>query len=313
VHGFQGPTGEFLEHPSGDPTTNLLALAREGLHAPLRAVVQLAIHEKQEVVADARVRRGGALHPVRIAVRPLRPARTDQGMLTVSFFEREPVAETRPPGPVEERRPESELEAELNATREELRFTLEQMGTSNAELQASNEEIRSINEEFQATNEELETSKEELQSLNEELRTVNNQFQVKVQELKRRTNDLNNLLNSTTSPNTEGAKAFLRYLLQPEQLGPYLEATQRRFFPPMPKLLERPFWQSGSDPHVAALARQLAGSEKKFVPSAYNWKYQKAEAERVWPKAVARIVVDNWSAEAAVDEAITRSKQIMSE
>ena len=107
-------------------------------------------------------------------------ARTDEGMLTVSFFEREPVSEARPPDPVEARRPESELEAELSATREELRFTLEQMETSNAELQASNEEIRSINEEFQASNEELETSKEELQSLNEELRTVNNQLQVKV-------------------------------------------------------------------------------------------------------------------------------------
>ena len=197
VHAFQGSTGEFLQHPSGDPTTNLLALAREGLQAPLRAAVQRAIDEKQEVVADARVRRGGALRPIRIAVRPLRPARTDEGMLTVSFFEREPVSEARPPDPVEERRPESELEAELSATREELRFTLEQMETSNAELQASNEEIRSINEEFQASNEELETSKEELQSLNEELRTVNNQLQVKVQELERRTNDLNNLLNST--------------------------------------------------------------------------------------------------------------------
>jgi multiple sugar transport system substrate-binding protein len=120
-------------------------------------------------------------------------------------------------------------------------------------------------------------------------------------------------LSFTASPNPEGAKAFLRYLLQPEQLGPYLEATQGRFFPPMPRLLERPFWQSSSDPHVAALARQLAGSEKRFVPSAYNWKYQKAEAERVWPKAVARIVIDGWSAEAAIDEAIARSKQIMSE
>ena len=118
-------------------------------------------------------------------------------MLTVSFFEREVVPEAPRPDSVEERHPRDELEAELNATREELRFTLEQMETSNAELQASNEEIRSINEEFQASNEELETSKEELQSLNEELRTVNNQLQVKVQELETRTNDLNNLLNST--------------------------------------------------------------------------------------------------------------------
>ena len=101
--------------------------------------------------------------------------------------------------------------------------------------------------------------------------------------------------------------------MRPEQLGPFLEAAQGRFFPTMPRLPERPFWHSGNDPHVAVLARQLAGSDKKFLPSAYNWKYQKAEVERVWPKAVTRIVIDGWSAEAAADEAIARSQQIMSE
>jgi hypothetical protein len=89
------------------------------------------------------------------------------------------------------------LEAELLATREDLRLTLEQLEASNEELKASNEEIRSINEELQASNEELETSKEELQSLNEELNTTNNQLQAKVEELEVRTNDLKNLLNST--------------------------------------------------------------------------------------------------------------------
>jgi hypothetical protein len=104
----------------------------------------------------------------------------------------------------------------------------------------------------------------------------------------------------------QGAKAFLRYLLRPEQLGPFLEAAQGRFFPPMPKLLERPFWHSGNDPHVAVLARQLAGSDKRFWPSTYNWEYQEAEVGRVWPRAVMRIVMDDWTAEAAVDEAIAQ-------
>ena len=121
------------------------------------------------------------------------------------------------------------------------------------------------------------------------------------------------MISFSASANKEGAKAFLRYLLQPEQLGPLLEAAQGRFFPPMPKLLERPFWHSGNDPHIALLADQLTGSDKRFWPSTYNWKYQEAEVGRVWPKAVMRIVMDGWSAEAAVDEAIARSKQIMNE
>ncbi|MGH6895388.1 MAG: chemotaxis protein CheB [Geminicoccaceae bacterium] len=193
---FHGPTGDYLQQPGGEPTSNLLALARDGLQAPLRAAVQKAIHDDQEVTVDVRVRRGGSLHPVRLVVRPLRPPAA-AGMLAVSFLEREPVPQGNPTTAAAERLSPSQLEAELNATREELRLFAEQMETSNEELQASNEEIRSINEELQASNEELETSKEELQSLNEELHTVNSQLQAKVQELETRTNDLNNLLNST--------------------------------------------------------------------------------------------------------------------
>ena len=194
---FHGPTGDYLQQPGGEPTTNLLALARDGLQAPLRAAVQKAIHDNQEVTVAARVRRGRSLHPVRLVVRPLTPAPAADGMLAVSFLEREPVAQEDPTTSAQERLPQSQLEAELNATREELRLFVEQTEISNAELQASNEEIRSMNEELQASNEELETSKEELQSLNEELNTVNSQLQAKVQELETRTNDLNNLLNST--------------------------------------------------------------------------------------------------------------------
>jgi two-component system CheB/CheR fusion protein len=196
VPAFHGPTGDYLQQPGGEPTTNLLALARERLQAPLRAAVRKAIHDDQEVTVDARVRRGGSLHPVRLVVRPLRPPAAD-GMLTVSFLEREPGPQGNPTAAAEERLPQTQLEAELNATREELRLFVEQTETSNEELQASNEEIRSMNEELQASNEELETSREELQSLNEELHTVNSQLQVKVRELETRTADLNNLLNST--------------------------------------------------------------------------------------------------------------------
>ena len=100
-------------------------------------------------------------------------------------------------GDSEEKLDESQLQADLDNTREDLRLSTEQMDNTNEELKASNEEIRSINEELQASNEELETSKEELQSLNEELNIVNRQLEAKVRELETRTDDLNNLLNST--------------------------------------------------------------------------------------------------------------------
>jgi two-component system, chemotaxis family, CheB/CheR fusion protein len=196
VHAFHGPTGDYLEQPGGEPTTNLLALARDGLQAPLRSAMQRAIADHEEVVSAGRVKRGGSYQPVRVAVRPVARERGADGMLVVSFFEREQPEDEIDLG-LEETVPGSQLEAELLSAREDLRITLEQMEAANEELKASNEEIRSINEELQASNEELETSKEELQSLNEELNTTNNQLQAKVEELEVRTNDLNNLLNST--------------------------------------------------------------------------------------------------------------------
>jgi two-component system CheB/CheR fusion protein len=193
---LRGPTEDYLRPPSGEPSYNLINMAREGLQSALRAAVRKAIKEGQEVIGDARLRRSRVLHPVRFVVAPLRFGSDDDARrLLVSFFEVTPEAVE--PAAADEPADESQLQADLDATREDLRLTIEQMEAANEELKASNEEVRSINEELQASNEELETSKEELQSLNEELNTVNSQLQAKVGELEARTDDLNNLLNST--------------------------------------------------------------------------------------------------------------------
>ena len=197
VQYLRGPTEDYLRPPAGEPSYNLIAMARQGLQTTLRATVRKAVKTGQEVTAESRVRRDGALHPVRVVVAPLGSAREAEARLLVTFLEREFKPEASAPATVEDEAAQSELQAELDAAREDLRLTMAQMETANEELKASNEEIRSINEELQASNEELETSKEELQSLNEELNTVNSQLQAKLAELEQRTNDLNNLLNST--------------------------------------------------------------------------------------------------------------------
>jgi two-component system, chemotaxis family, CheB/CheR fusion protein len=84
----------------------------------------------------------------------------------------------------------SELQYELQYTKESLQATVEELETSNEELQASNEELMASNEELQSTNEEL-------QSVNEELHTVNYEHQNKIEELTMLNNDVNNLLNNT--------------------------------------------------------------------------------------------------------------------
>lgn len=84
----------------------------------------------------------------------------------------------------------TELEYELQQTRENLQVTIEELETTNEEQQATNEELMASNEELQSTNEEL-------QSVNEELYTVNSEHQIKIQQLTELTSDIDNLLRST--------------------------------------------------------------------------------------------------------------------
>jgi two-component system CheB/CheR fusion protein len=84
-----------------------------------------------------------------------------------------------------------ELESELAATEENLQNTIEELETSNEELQATNEELMASNEELQSTNEELH-------SVNEELHTVSTEHETKIHELMETTEDLNQLLHSTS-------------------------------------------------------------------------------------------------------------------
>ena len=85
--------------------------------------------------------------------------------------------------------------------------------------------------------------------------------------------------------------------------------------PPMPKLLEAPFWLDPGDPHRMALGH--AASDPAARSYDYAARFGSAapagRREAVWPKAVHRVAADGISPEQAVDEAIARIKQILSE
>ena len=83
----------------------------------------------------------------------------------------------------------------------------------------------------------------------------------------------------------------------------------------MPKLLDAPFWLDPSDPHHMAAAMQFLTR-----PHAYPMRWPPATGatiwssrETVWGKAIHRVVAEGISPEQAVDEAIARIKQILSE
>ena len=204
---FRGDTDAFLTRAEGKASLNLLKMAREGLLAPLRALLQRVKD------GDAIAREAGVL------------IKTKDGLLEISLTaialpagdgaQRSYCILFEPDGPAEDfsrspltQRPEGGsalgdaerhiqlLTQELAATRNYLESTIESQQASNEELQSANEEVQSTNEELQSANEELETSKEEIQSSNEELTTVNQELRIRNDELDRANDDLNNVFSS---------------------------------------------------------------------------------------------------------------------
>ena len=85
--------------------------------------------------------------------------------------------------------------------------------------------------------------------------------------------------------------------------------------PPMPKLLEQPFWLDPSDPHRMAAAMQFASRPMHYdyATVSGDWRYGRVGQEDAWGKAIHRVVTEGISPEQAVDEAIARIKQILAE
>ncbi len=192
-----GPTDRYLSVPPGQPTHDLLAMARKGVGSKLRSIIQRVFHENAAVsVGGCRVDRDGGALGFGISARPV--VNDGEELALICFLE-EARKESRQgragsPGDVSH---VAELEKELEATRAELQGAIRNLEISSEEQKAINEEALSVNEEFQSTNEELLTSKEELQSLNEELTALNNQLQETLDRQRITSDDLQNVLYST--------------------------------------------------------------------------------------------------------------------
>ena len=197
---FSSGTGKYLQPAAGPPNRDIVAMARPGLRADLRAVLHRAKETGQRVVRDRiHVQINGGVQMVSLAVEPIIEGK--EIAYGIVFTDRGPTSAQDDTARTE--RPEGQdttvqlIEKELQETKERLQSTIEELETANEEFRSSNEELLSVNEELQSTNEELETSKEELQSVNEELQTVNNELSTKIEELDRANSDLNNLFRST--------------------------------------------------------------------------------------------------------------------
>ena len=201
---FRGQTGRYLEPAAGEPSLNLLKMAREGLLYGLRSALNEARKSDGPVRKDGlRVRSNGGWREVDLEVMPLDRPREATLPRPVRPWPAERAGEDgrRRPGRAREAPPEPAVRSrssqqELQRNREYLQSIIQELEAANEELQSANEEILVGNEELQSTNEELDTAKEELQCTNEELNTVNEELQGRNEELSRVNSDLLNLLAS---------------------------------------------------------------------------------------------------------------------
>ena len=193
----RGRTAPYLELSPGDPTQNLLKLAREGLIGGLGKAIRAARQSHAAAKEDGfRIEDGGQLKDVTIQVIPFKGSSSSEDRYFLILFEdAEPNS-----GPKAARRPAIEdnvgsvrLRRELVATKEYLQSIVEDHATTL-------EELRAANEEAQASNEELETAQEELESANEELNTLNEELKISNVAFGKVNRDLTNLLESISIP-----------------------------------------------------------------------------------------------------------------
>ncbi|HET6469670.1 MAG TPA: extracellular solute-binding protein [Geminicoccaceae bacterium] len=112
------------------------------------------------------------------------------------------------------------------------------------------------------------------------------------------------------SKNKEAAKEFMRFFLQPENLGPQLEGALARWFPVDKRLIETPYWKDESDPHKVVEVRQYTQRAQSVWPHVLNHKLIAINAENAWGVAVTDVVLKGATPEKAIDDLIARIKQV---
>jgi multiple sugar transport system substrate-binding protein len=111
------------------------------------------------------------------------------------------------------------------------------------------------------------------------------------------------------------ATQFARFLAEGGWLAHWLSFAGDRLLPPMRKLVDQPFWLNPNDPHRMRAAMQTLSQQHQNMYTVRDHELQSAALNRanVWGTAVHRVVADGISPEQAVDEAIARIKEILSE
>jgi multiple sugar transport system substrate-binding protein len=109
------------------------------------------------------------------------------------------------------------------------------------------------------------------------------------------------------SKNKARGKEFVKFMMQEENLTPYVEGSLGRWFPVTKTAQESPFWKQ--DKHRTAVYNQFKAGTLPFEFTK-NYKFTILNNENVWAKAMNRVVNEKIPVDKAVDEMIARIKQV---
>jgi len=110
--------------------------------------------------------------------------------------------------------------------------------------------------------------------------------------------------------NVPVAKEFLKYFIQPKNLGEFVELGLGRWLPVMPALAKSPFWQNPKDPHLKGYVTQglLGPTQPDYY--VYNLAMAEVRSQHVFSMAMIDVAKEGVKAEVAVDKAFKRIQEI---
>ena len=115
------------------------------------------------------------------------------------------------------------------------------------------------------------------------------------------------------STHQETAKDFLRYLVKPNVLSDYLEASGGRYLPVIDTVWQTLGWQNSEDEHFATAAKIVIKGKTRPFNIVINPAYTVILQKNIWGQALNSIVADKVAPEQAADKAIAQIKKIFAE
>jgi len=110
------------------------------------------------------------------------------------------------------------------------------------------------------------------------------------------------------APNPKEAKAFVDFFMQKKNYDKYIKGLEGRFFPMYKSTFDDPYFANQKDPHIYPTRLHFFGPSAPINFMAHP-AYAKFVIGHGWHKMVARVAVDKWTPEKAVDEALDMLKR----